>query len=227
VTRNRIAVVVTSVNTLPDGRPAGFWLPEVAYPWRMLAAMGWQLDVLAAGLEDPVAAGVDRSDATQLAFLSDPVARAALDRPLRVESCPHPQDYAAVVYAGGYGAVFDFPGAQGIADFAAAVHDGGGWISAVCHGPAGLLPLRISGGVPLVAGRLVAAFTAAEEEASDMLETVPVVLSDALTALGAEMSVGRIFRSHVVTDGRLITGQNPASAPEAARRLAAALGAPG
>ena len=219
----RAAVVVTAVDVLPDGRPAGFWLPEVAYPWTALARLGWCLDVLAPAPGPPLAAGVDPSDPVQQAFLTDPAARAALDAAGPVGD-RDPGDYAAVVYAGGAGAPFDLPGADGIARFAAAVAAGGGWIAAVCRGTAGLLPLRGPDGAPLVAGRRVTAFSAAEEGATAMLDLTPVLLPDALGELGARVAVGPPFRSHVVVDGRLVTGQNAASAPGAARALAHALG---
>lgn len=171
----------------------------------------------------PRAAGIDRSDPVQVAFLDDPTARTALAHAAPVGD-RDPDEYAAVVYAGGYGAVLDFPQAVDLAEFTTAVFASGGWISAVCHGPAGLLALRHADGSALVAGRHLTAFSVAEEVASDMLDALPLLLPDALTDLGAHVTVGSPFRPHVVVDGHLVTGQNPASAPEVARRLAAALG---
>ncbi|MGL4175655.1 MAG: type 1 glutamine amidotransferase domain-containing protein [Dermatophilaceae bacterium] len=230
----RVLLVATGTRTLADGRPAGFWLPEAAYPWTGLTAAGWAVDLVVARAtgrqvpdDGPLASGVDRADPVQRAFLADPAARRALSRATPVGR-RDPARYAAVVYAGGYGAVFDMPHDEALASFASAVAAGGGWLWAVCHGPAGLLPLRTEAGRPLVAGRRVAAFTVEEEDASDMRGVVPLLLPDALGALGARMSAGPAFRSHVVRDGRLITGQNPASAPAAARELVDALGpAPG
>lgn len=128
-----------------------------------------------------------------------------------------------VVYAGGSGAACDLPHAPDIAGFAA-LWSGGGWIGAVCRGTAGLLPLRTPNDAPLVAGRRVTAFSVAEEEASDMLDLAPVLLPNALTALGADVTVRPPFRAHLVVDDRLVTGQNPASAGGVAHALASALG---
>jgi putative intracellular protease/amidase len=220
-----VAIVATAVDALPDWRPAGFWLPEVAHPWVALARTGWALDLLTPAAGPPLAAGVDLSDRAVQAFLADPAARAAVDA--AGPGAGHdPEEYAAVVYAGGAGAPFDLPTAGELADLGSAVAGDGGWIAAICRGTAGLLPLRGPAG-PLVAGHRVTAFSAAEEDATGMLGLAPVLLPDALAALGAQVSVGPPFRAHVVTSGRLVTGQNAASAPAVARALAQALGPAG
>lgn len=85
-------------------------------------------------------------------------------------------------------------------------------MGAVCHGPAGLLPIRLSSGEPLVAGKTLAGFTNQEEAAVGLADVVPFLLADKLTALGATHTQADNFQAHVVTDNRLVTGQNPASA---------------
>jgi putative intracellular protease/amidase len=67
-----------------------------------------------------------------------------------------------------------------------------------------------------VAGRRVAAFTNAEERAVGMASVVPYFLADELSDRGAVLNQSPPFLPHVAVDGRLVTGQNPASARQVA-----------
>ena len=99
------------------------------------------------------------------------------------------------------------------------VYRAGGVVAAVCHGPAGLLGAEVDGR-PLVSGRRVACFSNAEERAIGMTKIVPFLLAEALSALGADYDEGPAFMPHVVSDARLVTGQNPVSARLVAERAA-------
>ncbi|GAA4946143.1 type 1 glutamine amidotransferase domain-containing protein [Actinoplanes utahensis] len=107
--------------------------------------------------------------------------------------------------------MWDFPSDAGLTAFARELYERGGVVAAVCHGPAALVGLTLSDGTPLVAGRRVAAFTDAEENAVGLTEVVPFLLQSRLEELGARHSGAADWQPHVVTDGRLVTGQNPAS----------------
>lgn len=207
--------MVTGVDRLPNGHPTGFWLPEAAYPWRALRALGWDFAFASTRPGSPPISGIDRSDPPQRAFLDDPAVRAALAATVPVSELD-PGDFGAVFIAGGHGAMFDLPQDEGLADFLSAFHAAGGVITAFCHGVAALLGVRAPGGAHLVADRDVTGFSNAEEYAVGLADVVPFLLADELERRGARYTAAEPFRPHVVADGTLVTGQNPASAQQAA-----------
>jgi putative intracellular protease/amidase len=129
-------------------------------------------------------------------------------------------DYDAILYAGGHGTMWDFPGATDLAKLAAEIYEGGGVVAAVCHGPSALVELKLSDGRYLIDGKDVAGFTNEEEAAVGLTDVVPFLLADELTKRGAKHHPGPNFAAKVITDGRLVTGQNPASAEETATAVA-------
>jgi putative intracellular protease/amidase len=134
-----------------------------------------------------------------------------------------PAGYDAVLFAGGHGAMWDFPSDPGLAAFTRELYERGGVVAAVCHGPAALAGLTLSDGSPLVAGKRIAAFTDSEESAAGLTEVVPFLLQSRLEELGAKHTGAPDWQPHVVTDGRLVTGQNPASSAGVAEAVVAVL----
>ena len=110
-----------------------------------------------------------------------------------------------------------------LAELAARIHEQGGVVAAVCHGPAGLVNIRLSNGDYLIKGKQLAAFTDEEEKAVGLYETVPFLLADAVRARGGEHVPAANFQRQVVVSGRLVTGQNPASARGVAEAMLALL----
>jgi len=133
---------------------------------------------------------------------------ASTRRPSQVDS----GDYDAIFFAGGHGAMWDFPDNAELAALTRAIYERGGAVGAVCHGPAGLVNVTLSDGSYLVDGKQVASFTNEEEEAVGLSEVVPFLLQSKLEERGARHNRAEKFQAHVVSDGRLVTGQNPASA---------------
>lgn len=209
-TQSRGLIVLTSVERLPGGRPAGFWLPEAAYPWLALATAGWDYAFTAPRASTPPMGGVDRSDPPQRMFLEDPLVRDRLAQTVTPDELD-PADFGVVFVAGGHGAIVDLPEDAHLARFLTEFAASGGVLAAICHGVGALLPVLRPDGRPFVEGRSVTAFTQAEERAVGLDGVVPYFLDEALTERGARYEAGEPFRSHVVVDGRLITGQNPAS----------------
>lgn len=167
---------------------------------------------------------MDLSDPIQQAFTDDQeMARKTRSTPRFAEV--DTADYDAVLFAGGHGTMWDFPNDPGLADVARQVYETGGVVAAVCHGPAALVGVTLSDGRPLVEGKRVSAFTNAEEAAAGLTDVVPFLLQTRLEELGATHSSGANFEAHVVTDDRLVNGQNPASAREVAKAVIAALNA--
>jgi putative intracellular protease/amidase len=168
----------------------------------------------------PRGAGVDPGHAEAAAFLRDH-AGALTDTP--VPSQLDPADYDAIFYVGGHGAMWDFPGCQDLATLAAGIYARGGVIAAVCHGPAGLADLQLDDGSYLVDGKRLTAFTNEEETATGLAGVVPFALETRLTERGARFTGKAAFTAHAIADGRLITGQNPASAASTAELTLLAL----
>jgi putative intracellular protease/amidase len=122
-------------------------------------------------------------------------------------------------------ALWDFPNNLSLERLGAAVFERGGVVAAVCHGPAALVDLHLSDGSLLVAGRDVAGFRNEEERVIGRDIIVPLLLQTRLEELGARYTSAGFMVPHVVTDGRLVTGQNPVSAYGVAEAAVAALGA--
>lgn len=209
---NKILIVLTSHDRLGDtDRSTGYYLSEVAHPWKVFTDAGYEVDLVSVRGGKPPVDGADTSDPVQRAFLDDPgiaAQLAATPRPKDVNAA----DYDAILYAGGHGTMWDFPHDQALAGLARTLYEAGGVVAAVCHGPAGLVNLALSDGTYLVDGKKVAAFTNHEEAAVGLTDTVPFLLQSALEERGAKHTGAPAFEAHVVVDGRLVTGQNPASA---------------
>lgn len=218
----RILIALTSHGDLAGLRKTGFYLPEVAHPWRVFTDAGYSVDLVSVAGGEPPVDGVDLSDPVQRAFTDDPDMSGKLRATPRFADID-PAAYDAVLFAGGHGTMWDFPNDPDLAAVAREIYETGGVVSAVCHGPAALVGITLSDGQPLVSGKQVAAFTDDEEQAVGLTEHVPFLLQSRLEELGAKHSAAPNFQSHVVTDGRLVTGQNPASATGVAEAVLEAL----
>lgn len=225
----RTLIVLTSHATLGStGRPTGFYFEELAAPYWALRDAGHTVTIASiaggAAVVDP--AGLPEDEAKRPAsvrrFLADPEATAALEN-LPAAATLNPDDYDAVMLPGGHGTMWDFAGDEALAQLVGRIHAKGGIVAAVCHGPAGLVGVRRPDGRPLVEGLRVSAFTDAEEEAAGLTDVVPFLLASRLASLGARMEAGPNFTEKAVSDGRLVTGQNPQSSDAVARLLLEAL----
>ncbi|MCL9761687.1 type 1 glutamine amidotransferase domain-containing protein [Frankia sp. AiPa1] len=215
----QVLIALTSHSELGDtGRTTGFYAGEAAEPWAVFTAAGITVDVVSVAGGRPPVDGRDEADADQNAFFAA-VELAATPKPSEVKAA----DYDAIFFAGGHGTMWDFPDDADLSHLAADVYERGGVVAAVCHGPAALVNLRLSDGSHLVDGRRVAAFTNAEEQATGLAGVVPFLLADALSARGAVHVPAPEFTAQVIVDGRLVTGQNPASARGVAEQVVALL----
>jgi putative intracellular protease/amidase len=123
------------------------------------------------------------------------------------------EDYDAIYLTGGHGVMFDFPGSKDLADVIAKFYESGRIVSAVCHGPGGLLNVELSNGENLIKGKDMTGFSWPEEVAAQREMAVPFSLEEAIKERGAKYSrADKPFATYVRKDGRLITGQNPGSA---------------
>lgn len=208
----RILFVVTSHGELGStGKPTGYYLSEVTHPWDVLVDAGYEIDFVSPlGGKAPVTA-FNMEDPVNRKFWQNETYRHRIENTMKPEDV-NPLEYAAIHYAGGHGTMWDFPGDTLLAEIAAEIYEQNGIVSAVCHGPAGLLNIRLSDGSYLVSGRRVNAFTNEEEVAAGLDGVVPFLLEDGLRERGAIYEKSAPWQKHIAVDGRLVTGQNPASA---------------
>lgn len=227
----KILIVLTSHDQLGDtGRTTGFWLEELAAPYYAFTDAGAQI-VLASpkGGQPPLDPKSNepnfQTDLTRR-FEADPAATAQLAATVRLDSV-NQGDFDAVFYPGGHGPLWDLANDRHsialIESFIAAHKP----VALVCHAPGVLRDVKAADGSPLVAGRKVTGFTNSEEAGVGLTDVVPFLVEDMLRAAGGQYSKGPDWGSYVVSDGLLITGQNPASSAETAAVLVKHLGASG
>jgi len=223
MTLNRVLFALTSHAELGStGRRTGAYMPEVAHPAKVFADAGWETEFVSVAGGQPPFDGIKPEDEVTQAFLRDDSAAAKLAAtPTAAEL--DPADYAVVYFVGGHGTMWDFPDAADLAALASDIHDRGGVVAAVCHGPAGLLRITQPDGTPLVAGKHVTSFTNEEENAVGLIDVVPFRLETELVNRGAHHEKAPNFTEHAIADRRLVTGQNPASAAKVARLALAAI----
>ncbi|MEV4285872.1 type 1 glutamine amidotransferase domain-containing protein [Nonomuraea bangladeshensis] len=210
----RVLIALTSNDDLGGVEKTGYYVPEAAHPWEIFRKAGFDVDVASVKGGEPPQDGYDPGDPAQAAFVASPEQRDTA-RLADVDA----SRYDAVLYAGGHGTMWDFPDDPDVRRIGREVYERGGVVAAVCHGPSALVNLTLSDGSYLVAGKRVAAFTNAEEELRGVAGVVPFLLADALTTRGARHEPGENWQAQVVVDGRLATGQNPASAAPLAERV--------
>lgn len=220
---NKILFALTSHDRKGEtGQATGFYLPEAAHPWAVLKEAGFEVDFVSPKGGIPPMEGSAGEDTTSQRFLEDPdVVRQLANTP--APSQVNPSDYAAILFVGGHGTMWDFPDERGLAHIAASIYEDGGVVGAVCHGPAALVNLKLSDGRYLVEGKRVAAFTNDEEKAVNLDAVVPFLLASKLRERGADHVPAPNWQAHVIVDGSLVTGQNPASAAGVGKEIAGLL----
>lgn len=219
----KILMVLTSHDKLGDtGAKTGFWLEELAAPYYVFKDAGDDI-TLASPLGgqpplDPKSDDVDaQTDATRR-FKADPAAQAQLASTSRLGDVLA-ADFDAVFYPGGHGPLWDLAENSHSIALIESMLAAGKPVAAVCHAPAVLRHPKSADGSSVVKGKAVTGFTNTEEQAAGLTAVVPFLVEDMLRKNGANYSKGADWMPHVVTDGLLITGQNPASSEGAARAL--------
>ncbi|MGV2068554.1 type 1 glutamine amidotransferase domain-containing protein [Agrobacterium sp. 22-226-1] len=193
------------------GENTGFYLGEVTHPLAVLDAAGIPVEFASIDGGEPPVDGLDLTDGTNGRYWNSEGFRNAIRNTTRLSDVD-PINYAAIFFAGGHGAMWDFPTSPVVSSVARDVYEAGGVVAAVCHGPAALVNITLSNGAHLVAGKNVAAFTDDEERAVGLDKVVPFLLASTLAARGAHHHPAPDWTAKVVVDGRLVTGQNPQSA---------------
>jgi putative intracellular protease/amidase len=222
--KKKILFVVTSHATKGStGEKTGYYLGEVSHPWEVLVEAGYELDFVSPQGGNPPVDGFDLTDPVNKKFWEDEIYQKKITNTLKPSQVVV-SEYEAIYFAGGHGAMWDLPNDAGIAALAAGVYENGGVVSAVCHGPAGLVNVRLSNGSYLVSGKKVNGFTNEEEEIVKLTHVVPFLLEDKLRERGSIYEKSAPWQLHVTVDGRLITGQNPQSAKGVGEAIVRQLG---
>lgn len=222
-----VLIVMTSHGTMGGtGEPTGFYLGEVTHPLAAFEAAGIPVEFASIKGGEPPVDGLDLDDAINARYWNDAGFRESV-RTTQALADVDPAKYSAVFFAGGHGAMWDFPQSPAVQSVTRSVYEAGGVVAAVCHGPAALVNVTLSDGTHLVAGRRVGAFTDSEERAVKLDGVVPFLLAGTLVDRGALHEPAPDWTAQVVVDGNLVTGQNPQSATgvgEAVRDLVLAAG---
>jgi putative intracellular protease/amidase len=194
-----------------SGKSTGYELTELSRAYYVFQANGFEVDVASPqGGTPPVVIDGDDMKSYDYAFLNDSIAQAKVKQSITMKDVDAAA-YDAVYFAGGKGAMFDFPENEHIQSLVREYFETGKVVAAVCHGPAALVNVTLSNGRPLLANRNVSGFTNKEElllipEAADIF---PFLLQDKLTENGAHFNEGAMYLNTVSKDGNLVTGQNP------------------
>lgn len=219
-----ILMVLTSHDTLGDtGHKTGFWLEEFAAPYYVFKDAGANVTLASPkGGQPPLDPRSDepesQTDATRR-FQADPATQKALANTVTLDSVKQ-DDFDAVFYPGGHGPLWDLAESKVSADLITAFYQANKPVSFVCHAPGVLRHVDVDG-KPLVAGRKVTGFTNSEEEAVGLTKVVPFLVEDMLKERGGLYEKGPDWGVHIVTDGLLTTGQNPASSEAVAKAILA------
>jgi len=223
----KILMVLTSHDKLGDtGEKTGFWLEEFASPYYVFRDAGTEVTVASPkGGQPPIDPKSDdpaNQTDSQIRFKADPKTQDVLAHTSRLDSV-NAADYDAIFYPGGHGPMWDLAEDPVSAKLIEAFYDSGKPVAAVCHAPAVLRHVESEGG-PIVKGKRVTGFTNTEEEAVHLTNVVPFLVEDELKRLGGNFEKVDDWQSLAIVDGRLITGQNPASSEAAAKALLGVLG---
>jgi putative intracellular protease/amidase len=219
----KILMVLTSHDQLGDtGRKTGFWLEEFAAPYYVLKDADAEITLASPkGGQPPLDPKSDEPDAQTEAtdrFKADQMAQQLLASTTPLSHID-PDDFDAVFYPGGHGPLWDLAEDRDSIALIEAFAAKGRPVGAVCHAPGVLRHVKRKDGQPLVKGRKVTGFTNSEEEAVGLTQVVPFLVEDMLKQNGGLYEKGSDWSVHVLTDGKLVTGQNPASSEAAAKAL--------
>lgn len=219
----KVLFVLTSHDELGDtGKKTGFWVEEFAAPYYILADKGVEITIASPkGGQPPIDPTSQQPDAQTedtKRFDKDEALQEKLAKSL-ILSTVNEADYDAVFYPGGHGPLWDLANDTDSIKLIEDFYNADKPVALVCHAPAALKNVKAADGNPLVKGKIVTGFTNEEEDAVQLTSIVPFLVEDMLKGNGAEYEKTEAFGIKVVTDGMLITGQNPASSGPAAEKL--------
>ncbi|MDH0127167.1 type 1 glutamine amidotransferase domain-containing protein [Brucella intermedia GD04153] len=227
-THLKILMILTSSTTMGEtDNSTGLWFEELATPYYAFVDAGASVTLASirggpAPIDPRSVKARGENEASVDRFLLDETASKALDATLPLSAIDI-SEYDAVFLPGGHGTMWDLPESAELAGLLGKAWADGKVVAAVCHGPAGLVNVKDETGAPLVSGRRVTGFSDSEERAAGLVEAVPFLLETRLRELGGRYESIAEFQPFAIADGRLVTGQNPASSSLTAKLTLEAL----
>ena len=210
----KVLCVVTSNDVKgATGIPTGFWLSELTHPMAKLEGAGIKTDIASIkGGKPPIDKdSLDITDEINKKYWNDEDFQRRYNNTFKLSDV-NAENYNAIFFAGGHGVMWDFPDSEAVQKITREIYENGGIVSAVCHGPAALVNVKLSDGSYLVKDKKLTSFTNGEEEEVQATDIVPFLLESKLIEHGTKHEAAANWSNHIIVDGRLVTGQNPASA---------------
>lgn len=219
----KVLVVVTNTSKYEtENRPTGLWFGEAVHFVDVMEKAGFEIDYVSSkgGYTpiDPHSLGNEFMTEVDWKYYTDYKFMNKLGNTLSVDQV-NPKDYGVIYYTGGHGVIWDFPNDIKMQKIAKTIYENGGIVSAVCHGLAGLLNVKLSNGKNLVEGVTVTGFSNSEEKAVQLDSLVPYLTETELVSRGAKYVKGDDWSEFAVVDNRIVTGQNPASGASVAKEV--------
>lgn len=218
----KVLFITTSADKINEEWPSGIWFEELSTPYYILKDGGVEVDIASPKGGnvpcDPKAFEDEHITESVERFRKDQEAAMKLGNS-KVLSQADFNQYDAIFFPGGHGAIMDLPEDQTIKSELGEFFDSGKIVAAICHGPAGLVSAKKGDGKALVEGRRVTCFSNSEETVIGVENTVPILLEKTFREQGAKFEAKEDFSENVVVDGNLITGQNPASSELIGKKL--------
>lgn len=222
----KVLVVLTNTARYPSlKRATGLWLGEAVHFVAVIEKAGYKVDYVSpAGGYVPIDPhSLSMAPDLDWQWYDDKAFMNRLGATLKPDEI-NPDDYAAIYYAGGHGVIWDFPDNEQLQAISRHIYEHGGVVSSVCHGAVGLLNIKLSNGELLIKGKRVTGFSNEEETLAGLADVVPYLTETELVKRGAHYEKADApWAPFAIADGRLITGQNPASGGPVAEHVLAAL----
>ncbi len=219
IKKERVLFVITSHEKMGDtGRKTGLHLGEVSHVYQPIVEAGYEVDFVSPKGGQTYMYGDNMNDPISLRMIQNPSAYYKLTHAMTPDQV-RVDNYAAIYFVGGHGTMWDLPEHSQLTDITKNIYEKDGIVAAVCHGPSGIVNVQLSNGKYLVEGKKVTAFTNQEEAAAGQTNNVPFLLESTLKERGALFQAAENWQNNVVVDGRLVTGQNPASAGDLAQEI--------
>lgn len=227
MTKRILHVVSNVANYADQTEPTGLWLSELTHAWHVFGEKEYDQQIVSpkGGISplEPRSLKWPLADASVKEWLNDRSRKALLSATARPDQID-PADFDAIYFTGGHAVMWDFPDDEDLQRITRHIYERGGVVSSVCHGYCGLLNTKLSNGALLVAGRRLTGYSWIEEVLAGVASKVPYNAEQEMIRRGALYEKALLpFVSKVVTDGRLVTGQNPQSAKATASQVAALL----
>lgn len=222
---SNVLIIVTNHATLGATDQAnGTYAPELTHALHAFLEAGYHYDIasIKGGVAPMYGENVDPDDKVNAQILAMDEFQSRINNTIPCAQLSD-TDYDAVFYPGGFGLLSDLADNLEVGRITAALYEAGAVVGAVCHGPAGLLPITLGDGSSILAGKTVTGFTREEEIDFGTRPHIPFLLEESLTRNAGAYHKVAPWGEHVITDGRLITGQNPASAGAVGKAMVAAL----